>query len=228
MAFFDTIIIFFSCESQKKQENTQTPINQTDTIKQAKKTTEKLSGKQLLDSLLKKAKYRDLKVLKVPTNIHCGYWKEDSLKERIISDVEFNTLGLNKFSQYQFYQRINVWAYLGYYQNNHLFLILSGFDSCGTVSDMLMVDSLGKCKDIIDIGLTFGDMGFIAKSYTKRLNDSTFITYRKDTWGKEISLLKNTHFTIRKDSFFIKRVDTLAYKDFKLKADTLAYKKTKF
>jgi len=77
---------------------------------------------------------------------------------------------------------------------------------------MLMVDSLGKIIDIQkSVAISFGDAGFVATSYTKRLNDSTFITYRKDTGGNKISLLKNTLFVTRKDSFFVKKTDTLLY-----------------
>jgi len=132
-----------------------------------------------------------------------------------MSDAEFNTLGLNKFSQYQFYQRINVWAYLGYYQNNHLFLILSNLDSCSIVSNMLMIDSLGKCKDMINIGFSLGDAGFEFYTYTKRINDSTFIAYDERKGGGKTYFLRNRLFTVRKDSFFNKRFDTLLNKELK-------------
>jgi len=98
------ILVCIACEpprnnTKESSVKAEDSIPSQDTIRQeTPKTVKFLSGKQLLDSLLKKAKYRDLKVLKVPTNIHCGYWKEDSLGERIMSEAEFNTLGLNKFS----------------------------------------------------------------------------------------------------------------------------------
>lgn len=216
------ILVCVACASPKSdtKESSVVKVKDSiplkDTIKQAQEETPKtvklLSGKQLLDSLLKKAKYRDLKVIKTPNNFHCGDWKEDSLGERIMSDAEFNTLGLYNFREYEFNHKLYIWAYLGYHQNNHLFVILYGSESCSIITNILMVDSLGKYKDGINVIHNFRDMGSICESHTKRLNDSTFITYRKDELGNGSSLLENTHFIIQKDSFFTKKVDTLVYK----------------
>jgi|JI8StandDraft_2_1071088.scaffolds.fasta_scaffold30559_1 hypothetical protein len=206
------LFLFFSCENPKNQENTQIPITQTDTIKQTPETTEKLSGKQLLDSLLKKAKYRDLKKIELPENLI----NFDTPQKHKINKQEFSTLSLEDFKYDVYTSNLYVYGYFGKFRNNYLFAILRQ-EAIGNIADLWLVDSLGKCKAIQkNIVRNWGDMGFIWQSHTEKTNDSSFIIHSKEfdhrNNPKQIILSTQTHFFIQKDSFFIKKVDTLVYK----------------
>ncbi|KOY86349.1 hypothetical protein AD998_09520 [bacterium 336/3] len=203
-------IIFFSCENQKKQENTQ-----IDTTKQSKKNAEALSGKQLLDSLLKKAKYKNLKKIELPQD----YINFNTLQNHKINEQELFTLGLADFNYDVYTSKLYVYGYFGRFRNSHLFAILRQEGNGAIIADLWLVDSLGKCKSIQkNIVHNWGDMGFIWDSYTEKINDSSFITHSKQFYyppeqltQKETLLISKTHFTIQKDSFFVKKTDTLVF-----------------
>ncbi|MCU0436454.1 MAG: hypothetical protein MUC49_00965 [Raineya sp.] len=208
------LLLFFSCEKPTKQENAQTPIVQKDTLKQAQENTELLSGKQLLDSLLKKAKYKNLKKIELPQD----YIYFDTLQKHKISEQELATLNLEDFHYDVYTSKLYVYGYLGKFENNHLFAILTQ-EAMGNKAELWLVDSLGKCKAIQkNIVHNWGDMGFVWNSYTEKINDSSFITHSKQFYyppeqltQKETLLISKTHFIIQKDNFFIKKTDTLLY-----------------
>jgi len=212
---FIALLLFFSCEKPKKQENTQTPIVQKDSVKQtpeiAQKDTEALSGKQLLDSLLKKATYKNLKKIELPEILI----RFDTLQNHKITEQEFVTLDLERFNIHTF--NSHVYTYWNDFKNNHLFVILRQEGNGAIIADLWLLNSLGKCKAIQkNIAYNWGDMGFSWRSYTEKVNDSSFITHSKQfdhrNEPKQTLLYSKTHFFIQKDSFFVKKTDTLAYK----------------
>ncbi|KOY86350.1 hypothetical protein AD998_09525 [bacterium 336/3] len=222
------ILVCVACASPKSDTKesfvkTKDSIPLKDTVKQAQEETPKtvklLSGKQLLDSLLKKAKYRDLKKIEIPKGYGYGFWSEDKNNERKLSLNLCEELGV--LESYQvFIADIHVYAYLGKYFDKHLFIILRRGGDGVSASDLWMVNSLGKIISIQkDLACYFADMGIFDISYTVRENDSLFITQNLCTHKipvkEDTLLLSKTYFYIRKDSFFVKRVDTLAYKELK-------------
>ncbi|MCU0436455.1 MAG: hypothetical protein MUC49_00970 [Raineya sp.] len=227
------ILVCVACASPKSdtKESSVVKVKDSiplkDTVKQAQEETPKtvklLSGKQLLDSLLKKAKYRDLKKIEIPKGYGYGFWSEDKNNERKLSLNLCEELGV--LESYQvFIADIHVYAYLGKSFDKHLFIVLRRGGDGVSASDLWMVNSLGKIVSIQkDVACYFADMGIFDTSYTVRENDSLFITQNLCIHGflgklpekEDTLLLSKTYFYIRKDSFFVKRVDTLAYKELK-------------